>query len=79
MTYDKNQSPIGWYVGSYPLRFVELAELGNDDPEKRFVSWENTALIQASSFDLISAEPQPRKLEASRSRISGLGSHWIIA
>ena len=28
---------------------------------------------------LISAEPQPRKLEASRSRVSGLGSHWIIA
>ena len=51
MTCDKNQSPTGWYVGSCLLRFVELAKLGNDDPERRFVSWENTALIQASSFD----------------------------
>ena len=27
MTYDKNLSPVGWYVVSYLLRFVEL----NDD------------------------------------------------
>ncbi len=51
MTFDTNVSPSGWYVGSYLLRFVELAEQGNDDPEKMFASWENTALIQAGSFD----------------------------
>ena len=27
MSYDKNVSPVGWYIGSYLLRFVEL-----DDP-----------------------------------------------
>ena len=51
MAFDKYESPTGWYVGSYLLRFVELAEAGNDDLEKRFTSWENTALIQAANFD----------------------------
>ena len=51
MSYDKNHSPTGWYVGSYLLRFVELSDLGNEDPDSRFLSWENTALVQAQSFD----------------------------
>ena len=51
MTYDKNVSPTGWYVGSYVQRFVELAEPGRDDSEKKFASWENTVLVRASSFD----------------------------
>jgi hypothetical protein len=51
VAYDKNHSPTGWYVGSYLLRFVELSELENENPDARFVSWENTVLIQAESFD----------------------------
>jgi hypothetical protein len=48
---DKNISPVGWYVGSYLLRFIELEEDGNFDDENRFLSWENTILVKASNLD----------------------------
>ena len=48
---DKNESPVGWYVGSYLLRFVELEDENKDDPEARFISWENTVLVQAKSIE----------------------------
>lgn len=51
MTDSKNISPYGWYVGSYLLRFIELTEEGNDDPERRFVTWENTVLVKAKNLD----------------------------
>lgn len=51
MAYDKNISPVGWYYGSYVLRFIELAEAGNDDPEKRFLVWENTVLVKAKTLE----------------------------
>ena len=49
--YDKNISPVGWYVGSYIIRFIELNENSNDDLEKKFLAWENTKIIKASSLD----------------------------
>jgi hypothetical protein len=51
MTYDKNLSPVGWYVVSYLLRFVELNDDRKDDDEARFLSWENTILVCASDLD----------------------------
>ena len=51
MAYDKNVSPVGWYVASYLLRFVEVEDEDNGDLEKRFLSWENTVLVQAKSLD----------------------------
>lgn len=51
MTYNVNTSPVGWYVGTYQLRFIELAQSGNDDPERKFLIWENTVLVTASSID----------------------------
>ena len=51
MTYDKNISPVGWYVCSYLLRFVELEDGFNDDLEHKFTAWENTVLIRASSIE----------------------------
>ncbi len=51
MSYDKNISPVGWYVASYLLRFIELDDVEKDNPEKRFLSWENTVLVQAKSLD----------------------------
>ena len=48
---DQNVSPVGWYVGSYLLRFIELEEEGNFDEENRFHSWENTILVKASNLD----------------------------
>ena len=51
MGYDKNISPVGWYVVSYLLRFVELNDDRKDDDEARFLSWENTVLVRASNLD----------------------------
>jgi len=51
MTYDKNLSPVGWYVVSYLLRFVELEDDKKDDDEARFLSWENTILVRASTLE----------------------------
>jgi len=49
--YDKNKSPVGWYIGSYLIRFVELNEKDNDGLEKRFLSWINTIIVKADSFE----------------------------
>lgn len=51
MAYDRNTSPVGWYVGAYLLRFMELRDPMRNDPERRFLSWENTVLVRATSFD----------------------------
>jgi hypothetical protein len=51
MEYDKNISPVGWYVVSYLLCFVELNDDRKDDDEARFLSWENTVLVRASNLD----------------------------
>lgn len=47
----QNVSPVGWYVASYLIRFVELARKDIEDPEARFLSWENTVLIRAGDLD----------------------------
>ena len=46
----KNTSPVGWYVGSYLIRFIELDATGNDDPEAEFLAWENTVIVRAHSL-----------------------------
>ena len=54
MAYDKNVSPVGWYYGSFLLRFVELEdceECERNDPERRFHTWENTVIVKANSLD----------------------------
>jgi len=51
MTYDKNQSPVNWYMVSYLLRFIELKDPRKNDDEARFLSWENTILVNAPSID----------------------------
>ena len=48
---DKNVSPVGWYVASYILRFVELDWEDNDDLEGRFHTWENTIIVKAKDLD----------------------------
>ena len=49
--HSNDLSPVGWYVGSYQLRFVELSETGNDDPHGEFLVWENTVIVKAGSFE----------------------------
>ena len=51
MTYDKNISPVGWYLGSYLLRFIELADKDRNEPDRRFVSWENTVLVKSPTIE----------------------------
>jgi len=55
MTYkisdDKDISPVGWYVGSYLARFIEIDDPDNKDPESRFATWENTVIVKASCLE----------------------------
>ncbi len=51
MARDKNISPVGWYVGAYLLRFIEVNEPSNEDDEERFLSWENTVIVKAENMD----------------------------
>jgi len=48
---DKNISPVGWYVGTYLARFIEIEDESNSDPEARFATWENTVLVRASTLE----------------------------
>jgi hypothetical protein len=50
MAYDRNKSPVNWYLVSYLLRFTELDDPLKNDEEARFMSWENTILVHASSL-----------------------------
>ena len=50
MAYDRNISPVGWYIGSYLSRFIELEATTNDDLEARFPTWENTVIVKAKSL-----------------------------
>jgi hypothetical protein len=56
---DKHISPVGWYVGTYLLRFVELEQQGNFEEDNRFLCWENTVLVKAKdkleAYDKIEA------------------------
>ena len=47
MGMDKSVSPIGWYVGTYLARFIEIDDERNNDPEARFTTWENTVIVKA--------------------------------
>jgi hypothetical protein len=51
VAYDPNHSPVGWYIGSYFLRFIVIGEDRNDDPERKFTVWENTVLVKADNLD----------------------------
>ena len=38
--YDKNISPVGWYVASYPIRLIELEAADNEDfLGDKFIRW----------------------------------------
>jgi hypothetical protein len=56
--YDKNISPVGWYIGSYLIRFIELNDPDKNDSEKRFLSEDGSEIMWA--------EYRPRKLKNLR-------------
>jgi hypothetical protein len=77
---DPNQSPVGWYVGSYILRFVELDESGNHDEESEFLVWENTILIKAENiseaYDKLETEANEHT-EPYKGGEEGVPFQWI--
>jgi len=66
MPYDKYRSPVGWYYASYLLRFVELEDRRKNQPDRRFVAWENTVLVQATSLGAAYAKVERVARAASR-------------
>jgi hypothetical protein len=50
MSTKTDVSPVGWYVGTYQLRFVELADRKKNDAKRRFLCWENTVLVKAKNI-----------------------------
>jgi hypothetical protein len=50
MSLSSDVSPVGWYIGTYQLRFVELADRRKNDLQRRFTTWENTVLVKARSL-----------------------------
>ena len=48
MSTAKDVSPVGWYVGTYQLRFVEVRDRRKNDLKRRFLTWENTVLVKAA-------------------------------
>jgi hypothetical protein len=50
MSYSSDVSPVGWYIATYQLRFIELADNRKEDPERRFTMWENTVLVKARNL-----------------------------
>lgn len=48
---NKSVSPVGWYVASYLVRFVELNSNNNNNPDSKFLAWENTVIVRADDLD----------------------------
>ena len=48
---DQNISLVGWYIGTYLARFIEIEDEHNDDPEARFSTWENTVIVKALTLE----------------------------
>ena len=48
---DQNISLVGWYIGTYLARFIEIEDEHNDDPEARFSTWENTIIVKALTLE----------------------------
>jgi Domain of unknown function (DUF4288) len=81
MPYDKNTSPVGWYVGSYLLRFVRTEASAKNDPGRRFLSWENTVLVKARSLDQAYAKVERlgrAKTMSYRGESKGIPVRWIF-
>lgn len=80
--FSSETSPVGWYVGSYLLRFVELNEADNDDPEASFLVWENTVIIRAEDLDEAFRKVEAAGLQQSEPYQGGLDGgvpvQWIF-
>lgn len=71
MGYSKNVSPVGWYYGSYLLRFLELDDKQRNNPDKRFPTWENTVVVKAKSLDAAYSKVEKIGKAASKPYLGG--------
>ena len=74
-------SPVGWYVGSYQLRFIELNEEGNDDPDASFLVWKNTVIVRAEDMDEAFRKVEAIGMEQTRpykGGSEGVPVQWIF-
>lgn len=79
--YSRDTSPVGWYVGSYLLRFVELPHAGKDDPDGESLVWENTIIVRAESFDEAYKKVEAQAIsqtEPYRGGAEGIPVQWIF-
>jgi Domain of unknown function (DUF4288) len=81
MKYDANLAPHGWYVGSYLLRFVEVADKRKNSPKRRFLCWENTVIVKARdighAFEKVSAEAKEHTRPYSGGS-GGIKVRWLF-
>ena len=79
--HDPTLAPYGWYVGSYLLRFVEVADKGKESPKRRFLSWENTVIVKARNighaFDKVSAVAKGQT-RPYRGGSTGVKVQWLF-
>ena len=81
MTHSRNVAPHGWYIASYMLSFIEVAEEGNDDLERRFVTWENTILVKAHSMNEAyekAVKVAMKETEPYKGGSSGIDVQWVF-
>ena len=81
MPWDKNCSPVGWYVASYLQRFIEIGRKGNGYPSRRFLAWENTVLIKAKDLDEAYAKVVKigrAKAKPYRAGPKGIPARWVF-
>ena len=50
MSFTVDVSPVGWYIATYQLRFVEARDKRKHDLKRRFLVWENTVLVRAKNL-----------------------------
>ena len=80
MSHDPNRSPVGWYVASYLLRFVETQAQRKGNPRRKFLSWENTVLVKARSLEQAYAKVTKigrAKMKPYRGGPKGIPVRWV--
>lgn len=79
--HHKDISPVGWYVGSYLLRFIELDATDNDDPDGEFLVWENTVIVRAANLDEAYAKVVSRASSETapyKGGAEGVSVQWVF-
>jgi hypothetical protein len=75
--WDKNVSPVGWYIATELLRFVPDG-VDPSDSKRRFLVWENLILIRAvepeNAYE--KAVENGRLSNGSRAIINGMSGKW---